>query len=95
MKYFHRTSLPPSDVLRRSAAWFGAQLSPVDEGASRLRFGGAIGHLSVAATYEGHGTLVTVETDQPGESEIDRLAKRFLAQVHAAADPGYVVRGAY
>jgi len=26
---------------------------------------------------------------------VDRLAKRFLTLVHAAADPGHVVRGAY
>lgn len=43
----------------------------------------------------GHCTLVTVETNQPGESEADRLAKRFLTLVHAAADPGHPVRGAY
>jgi hypothetical protein len=38
---------------------------------------------------------VTVETNQPGESELDRRAKRFLAEVHAEAEPGHVVRGAY
>jgi len=43
----------------------------------------------------GHYTRVTVETNQPGESELDRRAKRFLAEVHAEAEPGHVVRGAY
>ena len=43
----------------------------------------------------GHYTRVTVETNQPGESELDRRAKRFLAEVHADAEPGHVVRGAY
>jgi hypothetical protein len=95
VKYFHRTPLAPAGVLRQAAEWYGARLSPIEEGASRLRFGGPIGHLSVSAMHEGHGTLITVETDQPGESEIDRLAKRFLTLVHAAADPGHVVRGAY
>jgi hypothetical protein len=96
MKYFHRTHLPPADVLARAAVWFGARLAPVEEAVSRLRFGGAIGHVAVSAAPDGgHYTLVTVETDQPGESEADRLAKRFLTLVHAAAEPGHVVRGAY
>jgi hypothetical protein len=43
----------------------------------------------------GHYTLVTVETNQPGESEIDRLAKRFLGEVHTSVDPTHVLRGAY
>jgi hypothetical protein len=38
---------------------------------------------------------VSVTTDQVGESEVDKLAKRFLATVHAGADPGHEVRGAY
>jgi hypothetical protein len=36
-----------------------------------------------------------VETNQPGESEADKLAKRFLTLVHNVADPSHEVRGAY
>ena len=43
----------------------------------------------------GHYTVVTVETDQVGESEADKLAKRFLTLVHAAADPTHRPIGAY
>ena len=76
--------------------WFGSRLAPLEEGGRRLRFGGSIGQVAVTAVAEGgHYTLVTVETDQPGESEADRLAKRFLKLVHAAAEPGHLVRGAY
>lgn len=96
MKYFHRTHRAPTEVLAQAASWFGERLAPTEESAGRRRFAGAIGHVSITAAPEGgHYTLVTVETDQPGESEIDRLAKRFLTLVHAAADPGHVVRGAY
>ena len=96
MKYFHRTHQAPAAVLAQSAQFFGGRLAPTEEAPGRRRFGGAIGHVSITAAPEGgHYTLVTVETDQPGESEVDRLAKRFLALVHAAADPGHVVRGAY
>jgi hypothetical protein len=38
---------------------------------------------------------VTVETNQPGESEIDRLGKRFLGTIHTMAEPGHELRGAY
>jgi len=30
-----------------------------------------------------------------GESELDRLAKRFLAEVHRLVEPTHVMRGAY
>ena len=39
--------------------------------------------------------MVTVETNQPGESEIDKLGKRFLAEIHTLAEPEHEIRGAY
>ncbi|MGH7561704.1 MAG: hypothetical protein ACRENB_11875 [Gemmatimonadales bacterium] len=96
MKYFHRTSLLPDEAMARAAAFFGPRLAPTKEGARRRSYAGGIGQLTVSAEPEGgHYTLVVVETNQPGESEIDRLAKRFLATVHAVADPGHELRGAY
>jgi hypothetical protein len=43
----------------------------------------------------GHYTRITVETNQPGESEADKLAKRFLTLVHTMAEPSHAPRGAY
>ena len=43
----------------------------------------------------GHYTLVTVETDQVGESEADKHAKRFLTMVHTMAEPTHRPIGAY
>jgi hypothetical protein len=43
----------------------------------------------------GHYTLVTVETNQVGESEADKLAKRFLTVVHTMAEPTHRPIGAY
>jgi hypothetical protein len=52
--------------------------------------------VTVAARPEGgHYTFVDVATDQVGESEIDKLAKRFLAVIRRDTDPYYVLRGAY
>ena len=96
MKYFHRTSATPDDVLARAAEFFGAQLRPMEEAPRRRRFAGGIGQIGVTAEAEGgHYTRVTVETNQPGESEADRLAKRFLTLVHTMAEPSHAPRGAY
>ena len=96
MKYFHRTHLPPDEVLAGAAQFFGSTLAPVEEGARRRQFAGSIGKIGVSVQAEGgHYTLVTVETNQVGESEADKLAKRFLTLVHTRAEPGHRPIGAY
>ena len=96
MRYFHRTALSPDAVLQEADRFFGGRLSPAG-GANRARsFSGTIGRITIQVTAEGgHYTLVTVETDQVGESEADKVAKRFLALVHKKLEPEHVVRGAY
>ena len=96
MRYFHRTSASPEQVLEVAKGFFGARLVPAEEAARRWVYGGAIGKVTIAVKAEGgHYTFVDVTTDQMGESEIDRLAKRFLAEVHRLAEPAHEVRGAY
>jgi hypothetical protein len=96
MKYFHRTQLPPEAVLARAATFLGAQLTPVEALPRRRRYTGTVGQVAVTAEAEGgHYTLVTVETNQVGESEADKLAKRFLTVVHTLADPTHRPIGAY
>ena len=96
MKYFHRTHLPPDQIIARATAFFGPRLAPTEETTRRRRFSGSLGQIAVAAMPEGgHYTLVTVETNQPGESEADKLAKRFLTVVHTMAEPTHEPRGAY
>jgi len=96
MQYFHRTHLPPDAVLREAMAFFGQRLAPVLEEPRRRRFAGALGEVTVVAAPEGgHATRVEVATNQVGESEADKLAKRFLTLLHAAADPSHRPIGAY
>ncbi len=96
MKYFHRTSISPDQAIDRATAFFGARLTPAEETARRRKFSGAMGTVSIRVQAEGgHYTLIEVDTDQPGESELDRLAKRFLTVVHTMADPTHEPRGAY
>jgi hypothetical protein len=96
MKYFHRTPLPPDRVLEIAAGYFGGRLAPAEEAARRRAYSGPIGKVTIAAHPEGgHYTFVEVATDQVAESELDKLAKRFLAVVHQAVEPGHEIRGAY
>jgi hypothetical protein len=96
MKYFHRTSVAPDQVLQAADRFFGATLSSVEEQPRRRRFAGSIGRISVSVQAEGgHYILITVETDQVGESEADKVAKRFLTLVHTVAEPGHRPIGAY
>jgi hypothetical protein len=96
MKYFHRTSLPPERVLAFAQVFFGGRMVPAEEAPRRRAYAGALGRITITARAEGgHYTLVEVGTDQPGEAELDRLAKRFLAEVHRAVEPKHELRGAY
>jgi len=96
VRYFHRTTLSPDGVLAQAKAFFGTRLAPADEAARRRTYAGALGKVTITARAEGgHYTLVEVTTDQVGESELDRLAKRFLAEVHKQVEPGHELRGAY
>jgi hypothetical protein len=96
MQYFHRTHLSPDQVMARATAFFGPRLAPTDQAQRSRRFSGSVGQIGVNVQMEGgHYTLVTVETNQPGESEADKLAKRFLTVVHTMADPAHEPRGAY
>jgi hypothetical protein len=96
MRYFHRTSASPEAVLDVSKSFFGRRLSPAEETPRRRAYQGTLGRITISARPEGgHYTFVDVSTDQVGESELDKLAKRFLAEVHRLVEPGHVLRGAY
>ncbi len=96
MRYFHRTSISPEAAMAEAARYFGRRLSPAEAAPRHRTFTSALGTVTVRVRAEGgHYTLVTVATDQPGESELDKLAKRYLSEVHVLADPAHVLRGAY
>lgn len=96
MRYFHRTTIAPAAVLEEARTYFSAHLAPAEESPRRLAFSGALGRVTVTARAEGgHYTFIEVATDQVGEAEVDRLAKRFLAEVHQHAEPAHILRGDY
>jgi L-aminopeptidase/D-esterase-like protein len=96
MRYFHRTSVTPDVVLAEADRFFGGSFAVGASGARTREFTGPLGRASLRVAMEGgHYTRVTIETDQVGESELDKLAKRFLGVVHTRAEPDHELRGAY
>jgi len=96
VRYFHRSSLSSDQVLAAAKEFFGTRMVPAEEAPRRRVYSGLLGRITVSARPEGgHYNFVSVTTDQVGESELDRLAKRFLAELHRKAEPTHEVRGAY
>jgi hypothetical protein len=96
MKYFHRTHAAPDAVIAHAAEYFGKRLTPTEEGPRRRSFAGPLGTVRVTVDAEdGLHTRVTVATDQPGESELDKVAKRFLGEIHRLAHAEHELRGEY
>lgn len=97
MRYFHRAHCTPDEVLQHAERFFPAQgLARQDGGPDAVRYRDSRGLVEITVEVEGgHYTRVTVATGEVGEAEIDRIAKRFLAELHGAQDPSHKVRGAY
>ena len=96
MKYQHRTTVTPDVALAEAVRAFGRKLTPSEAAPRHRIFTGSLGTVTVRVLAEGgHYTRVTVTTDQPGESELDKLAKHYLGEVHVLAEPEHVLRGAY
>ncbi len=96
MQYFYRAHSSPDRVLEFSRAFFGGRgFNPSGTGDTQT-FTGPHGAVKVAVEVEGgHYVRVTAATGDLGESEVDRVAKRFLAELHATEEAGHAVRGAY
>lgn len=96
MKYFHRTSMPLDAVVNAAKGYFGSRLAPAEQAPRRLAYTGGLGKVTVSVRADGgHYTFVEAQTDQVGESELDKVTKRFLAELHRAVEPTHEVRGAY
>jgi hypothetical protein len=97
MRHFFRTQLNPADVLRVADAFFPTL--PLERTAYTARsrtFTGLLGTLQLSVKKEGgHYTFVEINTDQMGESRLDRNAKRFFVELHRTSDPAHKLEAAY
>ena len=96
MRYFHRTPMTPDDALASADSFFGTRLQTTESAHRSRTYAGSLGQIEIEVEAEGgHYTLITLRTDQVGESELDKLGKRFLSEVRTRVAPGHVARGAY
>lgn len=96
MRYFHRTTVSPGEILAEADRYFGRTLEAAAKSDRAREYRGTIGTIRIAVKAEGgHYVHITADTDQMGESEADKTAKRFLSLVHKLAEPTHEVRGAY
>jgi hypothetical protein len=97
MEYFYRAHAGSDDVLAFAARFFrerGFEGKP--GGSDHARYAGALGTVDLRIEVEGgHYTRLTLATAEVGESELDKICKRLLSELHAALEPRYKVRGAY
>jgi hypothetical protein len=96
MQYFYRSHATPEAALAFARSFFPGRGLPGNVSGDDAAFSDARGTIKVHVEIEGgHYTLVTVGTGDVGESEIDKVAKRFLAELHTLDEPSHLVRGAY
>jgi hypothetical protein len=97
MKNFYRTQLSIADVLAAADAFFPRLgLNPTVNAPKSRTFVGPLGTLNLSAVAEGgHYTFVQADTDQIGESRLDRNVKKFFVQLHRRADPAHALEAAY
>lgn len=97
MRHFYRSHLPPHDVLVRADAFFPTIGCTQVGTAPKLRsYAGPLGQVKLVVKAEGgHYTFIDVETDQMGESRMDRNVKKFFVELHRTEDPSHKLTASY
>ncbi len=97
MRHFHRTSVPPASAMELADAHFAALGLKATNSAPRSRtYTGPLGTMTLSVRMEGgHYTFVEVETDQIGESRLDKNVKKFFVQLHRQSDPRHAIEAGY
>ena len=97
MRHFYRSHRPPAEVLASADTFFPSiGLSQVATAPRSRTFAGALGVAKLTVKAEGgHYTFVEFETDQMGESRMDRNVKRFFVQLHRDEDPSHALEASY
>ena len=97
MRHFYRTHLIPVDVLTAADEFFPTlQLSTTATAPRARSYSGELGSMHLKVKPEGgHYTFVEVETDQMGESRMDRNVKKFFVGLHRDEDPSHALGANY
>ena len=97
MRHFHRTHIPPAQVISAADVFFARLgLEPTERSDRGRTFDGPLGSLTLTARPEGgHYTLIEARTDQIDQSRLDRNVKAFFVEVHRQADPSHRLEADY
>ena len=97
MRHFYRSHIAPAEVLAAADVFFPEIGLAQTTTAPRTRtYSGQLGALKLSAKPEGgHYTFVQVETDQMGESRLDRNVKKFFVSLHRTEDPSHLLSPSY
>lgn len=97
MRHFHRCHVSPAQVLEAADEFFPSIGVAQQMTAPRSRtFSGPLGTMRLSARPEGgHYTFIEVETDQMGESRMDRNVKKFFMELHRTEDPAHALTASY
>jgi hypothetical protein len=97
MRHYHRTQVTPELVMAAADEYFAMLHLARQASSPRSRvYAGELGTVKVSAKPEGgHYTFIEAETDQVGESRLDRNVKRFFVRIHRQAEPSHKLAAAY
>jgi hypothetical protein len=97
MQYFYRAHTTPDAILAAAERYFIQCGLAMEKGrGDYARFVGSLGAVDVNVEIEGgHYTRITMATRDVSRSELDRIARRFLSELHALEEPQHALRGAY
>ena len=97
MRHFYRTHLTVSDVLASADTFFpGIGLAQNTTAPKTRTYSGSLGALKLSVRAEGgHYTFVEVNTDQMGESRLDRNVKKFFVSLHRVEEPAHELTSSY
>lgn len=97
MRHFHRTTLAPTAVLTLADGFFASLGMEKGGGDRRSRgFSGLLGTLRLSVRMDGgHYTVVEAQSDQVGESRLDKNVKKYFVALHRQADPRHLIEAAY
>jgi hypothetical protein len=97
MRHFFRSQLPGDDAMAEADAFFPTIGMTTNGKAARERtYAGALGTVTLRIRPEGgHYTFVEADTDQTGESRLDRNVKKYFVRLHRRADPNHRPTASY
>lgn len=97
MRHFYRSHVSPAATLQAADEFFpGIGLAQLSTAPRSRTFSGPLGTLRLTVKAEGgHYTFIGAETDQMGESRMDRNVKRFFLELHRSDDPTHIIEASY